>query len=442
MPPTKGLSVNPHCNLSTADMIWKKTQLEESGALFQPNTSYARRYKDGHTVQFTATIPMAGSHGHSFTYKRQEGMSRKSALVERWRNKNASPGELEDFSGLEVSICTQNARRVRLLNLLGSETMQNYLHGKSFNWPPGLLWESYFNAFESRRKFREFWNSHLSSIDEITKAIAECLDILQGTGVNNINGELGALWVAKFEYEQLLDDSDPEPSDSEGSNVSFDSDNEEVSSREAHSESAEVEQKEGRMPFKKVENVIVTIFRSEYIWTPFLNDSPEIITMAIITTSCLEAADEQGLGRRCQRGWQEGNKFVKIRGYPVLATSLFVNESILESKQLVSKRIRGGCFRIWDTGSLCEKARFSLGDHGELEVYARPTRKCPVTIMEWQGVIGVKESWNEIKDANMNEEFFGRSRTPHHKEHISGEWETRPLPILIMSKALKPLVFK
>lgn len=44
--------------------------------------------------------------------------------------------------------------------------------------------------------------------------------------------------------------------------------------------------------------------------------------------------------------------------------------------------------------------------------------------MEWQGVIGLKESWNEIKDANINEEFFGRGRTPHHKEHISGEWET------------------
>jgi hypothetical protein len=305
-----------------------------------------------------------------------------------------------------------------------------------------LPWESYFNAFESRRKFREFWNSHLSSVDEITKAISEYLDILQGTGVNNINGELGALWVAKFECEKLLDDSDPDLSESERSNVSFDSEDEEISSRGAHSENGDVEQKEGRMPFKKVENVMVTLSRSEYTWTPFLVDSPETITMANITTSCLEAAEEQGLGRRCQRGWREGNKFVKIRGYPVLATSLFVNESILESKQLVSKKIRGGCYLIWDTNGLCEKARFSLGDHGELEVYAKPSRKYPVTIMEWQGVIGAKETWNEIKEANVNEEFFGRSRTPHHKEHISGEWETRPLLILIMSKALKPLVFK
>jgi hypothetical protein len=62
--------------------------------------------------------------------------------------------------------------------------------------------------------------------------------------------------------------------------------------------------------------------------------------------------------------------------------------------------------------------------------------------MEWEGVIGLKESWNEMKDATINQEFFGRGRTPHHKEQMSGEWETQSLPILIMSKALKPLLLK
>ena len=108
----------------------------------------------------------------------------------------------------------------------------------------------------------------------------------------------------------------------------------------------------------------------------------------------------------------------------------------------MSKKLRGLSCRKWDTRGLCATAKFSLGDHGELEVLTTPTRNCPVTTMEWQGVIGLKENWNEIKDANINEEFFGRGRTPHHKEHISGEWETLPLPILIISKASKPLLLK
>jgi hypothetical protein len=108
------------------------------------------------------------------------------------------------------------------------------------------------------------------------------------------------------------------------------------------------------MPYKKVEDMIVSLHRSEYTWTPFLMDSPKIITIAIITTSCLEATDDPKWGRRYQRGWQECGKSVKVRGYPVLATSLFVNES----KQLVSKSSEGfpaengthaGCVRKQDS---------------------------------------------------------------------------------------------
>jgi hypothetical protein len=197
-----GLRVNPDCSPSRKEMIWKKTRLEETGALNPPNTSYSRGYKDGHTVAVTANIPVAGSHGHSWTYKRQEGMSWKNALVERWRNKRGAPGELENFSGLEVLICMQNARRVRLLSLLGSDTMSYYLHSLSFSWPAGFLWETYFAAFQSVNQFRRFWNTHVRQVPEIDKikeAIAECLEILHGTGVNNPNGELGALWVGVFE---------------------------------------------------------------------------------------------------------------------------------------------------------------------------------------------------------------------------------------------------
>jgi hypothetical protein len=89
-------------------------------------------------------------------------------------------------------------------------------------------------------------------------------------------------------------------------------------------------------------------------------------------------------------------------------------------------------------GGLQESSRFSLGDHGALEVTVLPTKCCPVTIMGWSGV--KSSTWNEMKEVGFNEQLFGRSRALHHKEHISGVWETRPLAVLIMSKSKKETV--
>jgi serine/threonine protein kinase len=433
--PYIGLAVNPSCKPSKSDLVWKKTRLEEKNALRIPKTSYARRFKDSHSYQITANIPIAGSHTQALSYKRKEGLDRKSAFVERWRNNSGNPGELEDFSGVEVSICTQNACRMRLLSILGSDTMRDYLHGISFSWPTKRFETDYFEAMKSRRKFRKFWNRHLLFSNKISSAISICLDILQTTGVNHDNGELGALWVAEFEDEKYQDYSDDDDeSDDDMSDARSDS-----ASRHA-SFTGSVET---RMPFKKVEEVIVTLFRSEYTWTSFLRDSPETITMAIVTSGCLEAIDDRALGRRCKRGWWEDGKYITVRGFPVIQTSLFVNEAILESSQLVSERVPGrsrGCpsYRVWNTEGLQESSRFSLGDHGTLEVTVLPTKCCPVTIMAWGDL--TSSTWNEIKEVGFNEQLLGRSREPHHKEHISGVWETQPLPVLIMSKSKKETI--
>jgi len=435
--PYTGLAVNPSCKPSKADLVWKKTRLEEKNALRIPKTSYARRFKDSHSYQITANIPIAGSHTQALAYKRQEGLDRKSALVERWRNNSGNPGELEDFSGVEVSICTQNACRMRLLSILGSDTMRDYLHGISFAWPTKKFESDYFEAMKSRRKFRKFWNRHLSHSGKISSAVSICLDILQMTGVNHDNGELGALWVAEFEDEKYQDYSDDDSGDE-----SDDAMSDEISDFASRRASI-TGPMETRMPFKKVEEFIVKLFRSEYTWTGFLQDSPETITLAIVTSSCLEAIDERAVGRRCKRGWWEDGKYVTVRGFPVFQTSLFVNEAILESSQLLSERLPGrsrGCpsYRVWNTEGLQESSRFSLGDHGTSEVTEVPTKCCPVTIMAWSGV--KRSTWNEMKEVTFNEQLLGRSREPHHKEHISGVWETQPLPVLIMSKSKKETI--
>jgi hypothetical protein len=67
-----------------------------------------------------------------------------------------------------------------------------------------------------------------------------------------------------------------------------------------------------------------------------------------------------------------------------------------------------------------------------------PTKCCPVTIMAWADL--KSSTWNEMKEVGLNEQLLGRSREPHRKEHISGVWESRPLPVLIMSKSKKETV--
>jgi hypothetical protein len=93
---------------------------------------------------------------------------------------------------------------------------------------------------------------------------------------------------------------------------------------------------------------------------------------------------------------------------------------------------------VWKTEGLQESSWFSLGDHGTLGVTVLPTKCCPVTIMAWADL--KSSTWNEMKEVGLNEQLLGRSREPHRKEHISGVRESRPLPVLIMSKSKKETV--
>lgn len=125
-----GLIVNKECNLTMARLRDIKSTLDDESALQRPGTNRPRRYADSYALQVQGSILSAVSGASIVTYKRRRGQNMKDALVERWRNtKNRNPGELEAFCGVEVSLCTQNARRRRLLELLNSTTMRKYLKG-------------------------------------------------------------------------------------------------------------------------------------------------------------------------------------------------------------------------------------------------------------------------------------------------------------------------
>ena len=125
-----GLLVNRECILTVACLRDIKSALHDECALQRPGTDRPRRYTDSYALQVQGSVVSALSGAAMVTYKRRKGQNMKDTLVERWRNiRNRNPGELEAFYGIEVSLCTQNARRRRLLELLNSTTMRKYLKG-------------------------------------------------------------------------------------------------------------------------------------------------------------------------------------------------------------------------------------------------------------------------------------------------------------------------
>jgi hypothetical protein len=94
--------------------------------------------------------------GSSVSYKRSDGFDIKDALIERWRNGTRKVQELEVWGGIEVSLCTQNARRRTLRHLLGCSGMRNYLRGISFKWHDDDCERQYFESLENCQTFRKF----------------------------------------------------------------------------------------------------------------------------------------------------------------------------------------------------------------------------------------------------------------------------------------------
>jgi len=421
-----GLNINPECSSSPERLSRLKTQLHDQGALKIPRTYRDKRYIDSHAVQLTGTALGIISGSGTVTYKRRVGHTMKDALVERWRHNLRSPLDLEAFSGVEVSFCTKNARRRRLMHLLSSETMRNYLSTISFNWVSEACEHAYFKALRCPKSFRRFWKDHKEWQENVGNAISICLDALEETGIDEDSGELSALWVESFDEQG---ESDGE------SDAEEDKEDEEDSPPRALTCQATTLEKQ--MDSRFCEEHIVTLFRSEHTWTGFLHDSEESLTMAIVGMTCLDFLHENGYGRRC--AGQRALTTSTSNGFAVLQTSLKLNESILKSEKLKQEKVDSGRKIIWDAKELKRGTAFTLGNHGTLKVITAATRTCP-TVAEWSGV--KSEILKEVKNVAINEKMLGRPGERHHCEYIRGSWEAKPLPVLVMSRSTKVIFTK
>jgi len=271
----------------------------------------------------------------------------------------------------------------------------------SFDWESEECETAFFTSLSShsRRKFVAFWNMRKDWRIKAGDAISLCLDTLQATGVDEDNGELSAFWADVFV--------------------------------------------EGGDEYGPVEEWLVTLYRREHTWSSFLKDSPERLTMAVMDTRCLDFNDVAGFGRRCGQALSDpdgklssylnGKHRSWSQGFPVLETSLFLNEEIskdlLEQGHLeIIEEKKGKC--KWVATNLRKGTKFPLGDHGTLTVDEKPTPYYP-PIMSWDPIIS--ETIHEIQNVAFWETFMGDHPESHHEEYIRGIWKVQPLRVLILS---------
>jgi hypothetical protein len=290
----------------------------------------------------------------------------KDTLVESWRNRTRDISQLENFGGLKVSLCTRNAIRARLREVLCSSIMRKYLKSISFPWVSPECEAVHFDSLRTKHSFRNFWNTHLDWQNNVGDAISLCLERLQFTGVDPDKRQLSALWVEEFE------DSESETDENED--------------EYEHGDGARDVKSAGTSPAPPAEQLIVNLFRSEHSWTGLIEDSEECLTMAIMVSACLEYDDGRGYGRRCLRFGSGPCK--KKLGYPVLRTRLYPNKSILKSEGLYSDN-SDSCRVVWHTDRVKKGACFYLGNQGKLQVL-RNLKDLSTLEMEWKPLLSEK----------------------------------------------------
>lgn len=131
--------------------------------------------------------------------RKKYGTPVKEALYKRWKN---NPPELRPWRillmrfGLQVSICTGNSRKVRLVDLIAGDTMKAYMRTY-----PSYANESWRETFERMldtdpAKLVDYNAGNALERKAIEQYITDCLDGLVHTGIGSRgNDPFVALWV-------------------------------------------------------------------------------------------------------------------------------------------------------------------------------------------------------------------------------------------------------
>ena len=127
----------------------------------------------------------------------------KDVLVEQWKHdvEFRNPRLLQSRFGVLVSLCTRNAIKCTILDLLWTPSIQRLLKLYK-NSPTGqhidywdLLWRSGPNGF------LEMWDNYPERQEKLGCIVALCLKQLQHTGYDRQRSEYNALWVQESQED-------------------------------------------------------------------------------------------------------------------------------------------------------------------------------------------------------------------------------------------------
>ena len=300
------LTTKEDCDL---DIERTRSVLNHDGRVQMLGTVKEHTYKDSETYQLQA------GHGGitasaSKQYKRR-GQSLKQALVEAWMTTPGvrDPGILQDFYGLEVSLCTQNAQRIQLGRVLSLGSMCRYL--RSFRWETDCAKRAYFDALKGFREdpdaLQHTWENYSQYQEDFGRAVLVCLKALEKTGINH-KGQLSTFLSSQVTARPEL----------------------------------------------------IAIEPKEHSWIGLLKDNESSCCMAIIGDECLEFQHE--LGTTCGRSRRS-----------CLRTSLVINRLKkphgIRERRYYSHEVReDGWTSRWSARAMEIGSDIWLGRHGTLRL--------------------------------------------------------------------------
>ena len=314
----EGLTTKTNCNF---DLENSRSTLDHVGRVQMLGTVQEHTYKDSETYQLQ-TGHSGVNISASKQYKRR-GQSLKQAFVELWTTtpELRDPRLLEDFYGLEISLCTQNAQRVQLGRILGLGSMCRYL--RSFTWKTGWAKQAYFDALEDFRvdsdALQHAWERHNDYQDDFGRAVLVCLKALEKTGINH-KGQLSTFLCSEVTARPELIAMEPK----------------------------------------------------EHNWIGLLKDSEINCCMAAIGDECLEFRHEFGSvcgrpGRSCLRTALIINRLSKPRGI---------------CKKRPSHKTTDGWTSRWSVRAMEINSEAWLGRHGTLRLLSHLPDS--TLLMEWR----------------------------------------------------------
>ena len=313
------LALKRNCNF---DLDRTRAALDHDGRVQMLGTVKEHTYKDSETYQLQ--VGHNGVNASASKQYKRRGQSLKQAFVEAWTTtpELRDPRLLQDFYGVEVSLCTQNAQRIQLGRILGLGSMCQYL--RSFRWKTDSAKQAYFDALKGFREdgdaLQRTWEKHDQYQDDFGRAVLVCLKALEKTGINH-KGQMTAFLSSQVTARPELIAMEPR----------------------------------------------------EHSWIGILKDSESSCCMAVIGDDCLEFKHE--LGSTCGQS-----------GRSVLRTALVINcrnkPRGLCKKYAYSHEAADGWSSRWSVRTMAIKSDVWLGKHGTLRLLSHLPEA--TLLMDWR----------------------------------------------------------